>query len=215
MTRILSDLAANVTLLEGALSRAKTTFHVRTGELQALLHDAESRTFRRAAKNAPDATRYRTGGAFDPVDGPDLDSVALTGWLASGAVGALLLVREAIAHPDKTIVQLLDGLFDKPIGEAIRAWGVWIRWNWVRELYRRETIDFMTSAAFRRPWRNKPVSQNQRYLIGQFCLDLQIELRKFANRGQAFDWLLAQGDRPRFRDEPIRPDLEALAALAK
>ena len=188
------------------------------GALDLLIHDAEAREHRRAEFNARDKACYRLGGAFEPVGGLCLDPVALSGFLALGSVAVLLLAQVALALPDEPVADNLARLFRSPAGRVVRAHGVWVRWRWLRELYLEETERFLRSKKGRDPkarWRAEQPTSNQTYLIAEICLDLELELQRFATRGQAFDWIRGHGGNPRFTREPARPDLSSLAAMLR
>lgn len=150
----------------------------------------------------------RLGGAFEPTSGLDLDPVTLTGFLSLGSIALLLLVRQAVDAPEAAIVDLLAQLFRSPAGRVIRDHGVWVRWNWLRELYVAKTQDFFASRKGCDPkarWRSEKPTVNQIYIAAQICLDLQLEPRTFANRGEAFDWITLKEGNPRFAHEPAKP----------
>lgn len=92
----------------------------------------------------------------------------------------------------------------------------WVRWNWLCELYVAETATFLESPAGRDPkarWRGKAPTAEQTYIAAQICLDLQLEPRSFATRGEAFDWIQEQGGNPRFWVEPSKPGIADMAEL--
>ena len=213
---ITDQLRQSGAILLAIASQASTAGAVRAAELDALIHDAQAREHRRAAFNARDASCYRLGSAFEPTGGLDLDPVALAGLLALGATGLLLLVRVALAMPEASLAGQMAALFRSQAGDAIRAWGVWSRWHWLRALHIEETETFLRSQAGRDPkaaWRRKPPTVNQTYLIEQICLDLQVELPRFRTRGEAFNWIEEMGGNPRYLSEPGRPDLAEIAAV--
>lgn len=202
-------------LLFARVSQVPASLEMRAQELDSLIHDAQAREHRRAAFNARDASCYRLGSAFEPQGGLDLDPVALTGWLALGVTGILLLNRIILATPsDPSTVNHLKTLFRSPAGLGIRAWGVWSRWCWLKSLYLQETELFLASPAGQDPkagWRRKAPTAKQTYLIAQICTDLQKDGQTFATRGEAFDWIREQGGNPKFKVEPAKPDLAELA----
>ena len=187
---------------------------IRVGELEALIHGALAREHRRAAFNARDAQCYRLGAAFEPVDGLELDPVAMAGWLASGHAGLAALVGIAIKHPEGSLVDHLRVLFRSELGQAIRAIGVWTRWNYLKSLYDTEVTQFLSSPGYhRKAWRLKSPTAKQTYLIAEISLDLEIETPRFTKRGEAFEWILAKAGNPRFQNEPAAPDLAKLLEL--
>lgn len=190
----------------------------RTASLDLLIHEAQAREHRRAAFNQRDKACYRLGGAFEPTGGLDLDPVALSGLLSLDLTAVVLLAQHAIEQPNLSFVELIGRLFRSPSGRVVRDHGAWERWNWLRNLYVKETETFFASRKGRDPkarWRKEKPSVDQRYLVEEICLDLQLEHRSFANRGEAHDWIKKQGGNPRFTREPARPDLTRLAEMLR
>lgn len=209
----LNDLQALAAFTLSTMARQDTTLQAKAGDLDQLIHDAEAREHRRAAHLLRDARCYRLGSAFEPTGGLLLDPVALTGWLATGRVGVLLLAKQAIANPDASIIEHLASLFRSPAGGLIRDHGVWLRWAWLRDFYKQEVTDFLASQKGRDPnalWRGKKPSKRQTYLISEICIALQLEPRSFATRGDAFDWIRKHEGNPRFLHVPPQPDLSDL-----
>ena len=209
-----AQLCNQAALLYALASQADPRVISRAAELEALIHDAEAREHRRAAFNARDASCYKLGSAFEPVGGLGLDPVALSGLLALGTTGLLLLVRVALQMPDATLPDQLRALFRSSAGRAVRAWGVWARWRWLSAIYTEETEVFLASPAGRSraaSWRRKPPTARQTYLVAEICDWLQLGSRNLATRGEAFDWILACGGNPRFQTEPDKPDLADMA----
>jgi hypothetical protein len=211
-TNVLQQQAA---LLLAYASQARLAMSAREEELAALVRDAQRREHRRAKFNERDSSCYRIGAAFEPTNGLDLDPVALSGFLALGTTGLLLLVRAALDHPEASVSEQLAALFRSEAGAALRAWGSWSRWCWLRALYVAETTTFLASAAGQDPaakWRRERATAEQGYLAAAICLDLGIAEPRFNDRGSAFDWIMKHGGNPRFQEEPARPDLDALVA---
>jgi hypothetical protein len=186
---------------------APSTLAARAGELDALIHEAEAREHRRAAFNARDAACYRLGAAFEPLEGLDLDPVALTGWLALSSAGILLLARQALAMPETSLIAQLRALFASSAGRKIRELGVWVRWHWLKTLYDSEVASFLKSKAGRNPaaWRPTLPTARQRHLIAEICLLVQKQPQQFETKAEAFAWIVAEGGNPRFRNAPPRP----------
>lgn len=194
------------------LNGADFQFDPRSEELANLIHDAEAREHRRAAHNARDASCYRLGAAFEPT-GFGIDPVFLTGWLATGGYGLLLLARVSLSRPELTITDLLKRLQVEAIGRELRHVGVWIRWQWLKALYDNEVEAFRRSAAYARgSFRKKPATPRQGYLIAAISEFLEVERPSFPNRGDAFDWIERQGGNPRFANEPPHLSLADLQA---
>lgn len=211
---ITDRLRQHATLLYADAHHARAQVHRRGEALDALIHDAQAREHRRAAFNFRDASCYRIGAAFEPTGGLHLDPVALTGFLALGTTGLLLLVRTAVGLPDASIAEQLAALFRSEAGDEIRAWGIWSRRCWLRALHIDQTETFLASPAGRNPaakWRDAKPTAEQTYLIAAVCLDLGLVEPTFRTRGAAFDWIQAQGGNPRYKNKPVRPNLDDLA----
>lgn len=207
--------AARAWAAAGTLS-AQTDAAIAT--LEKHIHDAEAREHRRAAFNHIDRRKYAIGGGFEPVGGLDLDPVALTGLLALGLLGHLLLLRVAMTAPEASTVKHYRLLFASKAGRMIRQQGVFIRWTWLRDLYVEETETFFASKKGRNPnarWRAEKATVNQGHLIVHICLLLQIEQRSFPTRGDAHDWIKLQGGNARFWEAPNATDLAALEATLR
>lgn len=207
------SLKVKAALLYSLAASQEGKADTRVSELEKLIHDAAAREHRRAAFNARDKACYRLGGAFEPVDGLGLDPTMLAGFLALGSIALLLLVQVALKQPDASIAVLLSRLSRSPAGRLVRAHGVWVRWRWLQRLYVEETAAFLQSKKGRDPkarWRTEKVTANQAYLIEQICLLLELEGRRFADRGDAFEWIKSHGGNPRFTQEPKKPDFVGL-----
>lgn len=212
------QLKQQAALALSKIAGVDTRFMAKAGDLDLLIHNAEAREHRRAAHLARDGKCYRLGSAFEPIGGLDLDPVALTGWLSCGTAGLLLLVREAVADPSASIAANLSVLFRSPAGRLLRDRGVWVRWHWLRDLYKQEVTDFLATPAGRDPearWRTKRPSARQTYIVAQICEALQLEHQSLATRGEAFKWILGHEGNPRFQTEPPKPDLAALLEVVR
>lgn len=190
-----------------------TRIQTRSAELDLLIHDAEAREHRRAAHLARDRDCYRLGSAFEPTGGLKLDPIAMTGFLSLGTAGLLLLTREALAAPTASILEQFASLFRSASGSVIRDQGVWVRWHWLRELYEDDVTTFLASREGRDPkarWRTKAPTRRQTYLVSEICSALQLDDRSFDTRHEAFAWIKAHADNPRFQIEPPKPDLSTL-----
>ena len=212
-TRLSDRLKAAAELALAQIDNADLRFDAQAGDLDQLIHDAEAREHRRAAHLLRDARCYRLGSAFEPAGGLLLDPVAVTGWLATGPAGVLLLAEQVLAKPDAGLAEHFATLFRSSAGGLIRAHGVWLRWAWLRDYYMQEVTDFLASPKGRDPkagWRNKPPSNRQTYLVAEICVLLQLEFQSFATRGDAFEWILKHEGNPRFSQEPPQPDLRGL-----
>jgi hypothetical protein len=208
-------LAYAVQALRRSLHAEHAALKPRQCELDDLIHEAIAREFRRARYNDRDRACYRTGAAFEPQNGHKLDDLALTGLDHLGSSGLLLLAEVARRHPDDSLSALLKRLFEGPMGDGIHAWGVWVRWHWVRQLYNEETAAFLMSKLGRDPkarWRTNKVTQRQHYLVEEISRALQIVAPALSNRGAAFDWIHEKGGNPRFNQEPAIPSWPASAA---
>ena len=163
-------------LLDG-LEQTGATIALREEVLSELIYQAEAREHRRAMRHLRDSACYRLGSAFEASDGLSLDPVTLAGWLALGDVAVLLLVQRALAKPDRQVAGHLADLFASSIGHELRAWGVWVRWHWMRELYEAETTAFLASPAARRTgWRKQKPTRRQTALVAAMCEFLQKDI---------------------------------------
>lgn len=204
--------AAQLFAMAGGAGRAT---EARVADLELLIREAQTREYRRAENSARDRACYRLGGAFEPIGALKLDDVQLTGFLALGTLGVLLLAKEAVSHPTLSVADLLAALFRSPAGRVIRAHGIRLRWEWLQQLYLEETERFEQSRKGRDPearWRYEKVTVNQTYLVGQISHLLQIEPPMLRNRGAAFDWIKFNGGNPRFVDGPPSADIAAIEA---
>ncbi len=178
--------------------------------LDELVREAETYLHRRAAHGERDRGCYRVGAALEPCGGHLLDDVALSGLDHLGAFGLLLLVQVALANPGQTLSELMGILFTSEAGEEIRAWGVWSRGVWLRNLYVEETVNFLLTKKAQDPaqrWRKDKVTARQQHLLRELSRALDINVPGLANRGEAFDWIKANGGNPRFREPPPMPAL--------
>lgn len=212
------DLKITAALLYSSIEQHRSRCETRIADLDLLIREAETREHRRAAYIARDRDAYRLGGAFEPLDGFGLDDIQLTGFLALGTVGVLMLAKEALAHPSFSIVELLTRLFLSKAGRIIRAHGVYVRWQWLAKLYIAETERFQNSEKGQDPlqtWRSANPTTNQTYLVVEICRFLQIKQPTLADCGAAHDWISRMGGNPRFIEGPPPIDLAALEAAIR
>lgn len=211
-SQIIESLQQAAHQLSEALAGASASTQARSQELDELIHEARTYAHRRAARIARDQGCYRTGSAFEPHGGHLLDDVALAGFDHLGAFGILLLMPIALTHPRKSLSWLLTELFASEAGAAIREWGKWSRLRWLHNLYWKETAFFLSSEKGWDPkarWRSEKPTASQKHLVREISRVLQLAEPTFAKRGDAFDWLKAQGGNPRFASAPPMPTLPA------
>ncbi len=180
--------------------------------LDELVREAETYLHRRAAHSERDRGCYRVGAALEPYGGHLLDDVALAGLDHLGAFGLLLLVRVALANPGRSLSELLGLLFASESGREIRAWGVWSRCVWLRNLYVEETVNFLLTKKGQDPaqrWRKETITARQQHLLRELSRTLELGDPNLRDRGEAFDWIKALGGNPRFRGRPPMPTLPA------
>lgn len=210
-------LAALYEPLVAKAATSRVQCGLRVQALDEAVREADMWSSRRAASHARDRSCYRLGAALEPTGGLAIDDVALSGLDALGAHGVALLAAQALVSPDGTsLSDLILAISRSKAGQSLRAWGVWARFNWLKELYQREVIDFENSHAGRdkaRSWRRKPVSARQVYLLRELARFLQLEPPELGDRGSAHDWLLRQGGNPRFIVPLERPPLPAFSDL--
>lgn len=215
----LSALAALYAPLLATLVDQRDRGRVRMQKLEDVQREAAMWAHRRAAKHHRDRCCYRLGAAFEPEGGLALDDVFVSGVDLLGAHGLVLLAAEALRAPEGTSVsELMMRLSKTAAGKTVRAWGVWSRFTWLRNLYHDEVEAFENSPAGRDPkrsWRKEPATANQTYLTMELARALQVAVPEHANRGAAHDWLLAQGGNPRFQVHPDLPQLPSPADLKR
>jgi hypothetical protein len=207
---ITTDLHRQLIGLVAAVDALKVSSDAHSNSLAEEIREAESFSFRRAARQGRDRSCYRLGGGFEPEGGLDLDDVALSGFLHLGARAVLLLAHAAVEDPSASVVELLRRIFASDEGEVVRAWGVWRRWRWLADFYEAETAAFLKSVKGRDPkqrWRQETPTVRQEHLIREISRYLQISRPSFPTRGSAFDWIRDAGGNPRFVDAPPGPSL--------
>jgi hypothetical protein len=211
----LADLANQLlALLDG---RAVAN-EAREEELEELIREAETSIYRSAARIERDRGCYRVGAAFEPNKGHRLDDIFLTGVDHLGSIGVALLAETALAHPGESLSGLLRILSATEQGDNVREWGVWGRGTWNRKLYLWETEGFFRTKKGSDPkqkWRGETVTRRQLYLIGEICRCLVVLEPKPSNRGEAYEWIKANGGNPRFSNPPPVPALPKLAMEAR
>lgn len=210
-----ADLQNAALRLVFTLDGHKVSNDARIQNLDELIREFETWQHRRAAHSARDRACYRAGAALEPYGGHFLDDVALSGLDHLGAVGLVLLVQIAVQYPGLSLSGLLAKLFQSTHGVVVRHWGEWSRWHWLRELIHQETVAFLATEKGRDPkarWRNEEVTARQSYLILELARVLEIMAPEFATRGDAFDWIRAEGGNPRFHTPPPAPPLPDFGA---
>lgn len=72
-----------------------------------------------------------------------------------------------------------------------------------REAYRaaRESWDATGDKGASAPWRRRPVTRNQRFLIASVCHAMRTEPPELTTRGQAADWLERHSAHPQLRGD--------------
>ena len=153
-----------------------------------------------------DNLKYYLGFAFEVNRALDVDSLALTGLLSlpRGAFNAIF--KEEVRVPGRVVDGLRLALARPEVLEWARAQGTWLQWKRLEAVYRKEVDDFRKSDAFPRPgWRRKTITRPQHYLIGEINRILGVPIPPLATRGQAYDFIAANGGNPRFLKEPIPP----------
>lgn len=212
-----SDLIREASALAAVLADRSASNRAHQQELEELVREAQTYLHRKAARNARDRACYRIGGALEPNGGHQLDDVALAGFDHLGAFGLLLLMPIAINHPGESLSGLLRLLFASEVGASIREWGVWSRLTWLRKLYWQETSGFLQTKKGSDPkqrWRGERPTARQKHLIRELGRALGTLEPKFARRGDAFEWIRAQGGNPRFHTPPPMPALPQLLEVA-
>jgi hypothetical protein len=162
---------------------------------------------RRCDKEASrDNLTYYLGFAFDVNDALNLDSLALTGLLSLPWEAFTSTFEGGAGKPVRLIDGLRLALVQPAVIEWARAQGVWLQWKRLEAIYREAVEDFRNSDAFRQPgWRRKRVTRAQHYLIGEIHRILGVPVPALATRGQAYDFIAANGGNPRFLTAPPVP----------
>lgn len=205
-----SSLSIAAALLASRLHDDASRLEARQGQLDDLVRDAETWLRRRAAWNARDKALYRTGAALEPYGGHLLDDIQLSGLDALGTRGVLLLVQLAAQHPELSLSRLMAALFASDHGPLIAEWGRWSRLHWLTALHSEETEGFLQTKAGSDPkaaWRSRHPTRRQMFLAEEMARAIGVDTPVFANRGQAFDWILRHGGNPRFWSLPPMPPL--------
>lgn len=209
------DLAGLAALLLSRISASLVRDEARRQDLDEAIREAETWQRRRAAHSARDRACYRIGEALEPKQGHLLDDLALTGFDHLGALGLLLLAEVALGRPGASVSELLEELFASEHGDSLRAWGAWVRAQWLQRLYDAETDGFLASVAAKDPkarWRRRPVTARQRYLAGQIARSLGLPEPALHDRGGAFDWIGRHGGDERLSRPPPAPPLPRSSA---
>lgn len=154
-----------------------------------------------------DNLKYHLGFAFEVNGGLDLDSLALTG-LLSVPWSALEARLQGPNSRQKTLVEATRRALEEPdLREWCLAQGTWLQWRRLEAIYRQEIDGFRNSDAFhRKGWRSKIITRPQHYLIGEIHRILGKSKPCLANRGEAYEYIAAEGGNPRFRQAPPAPD---------
>ena len=166
---------------------------------------------------APRGRRARVGAALEPTGGLEVDDVFLSGLDLLGGHGVALLAAAALAGPGGTsLSELMLRIARTDAGKVIRAWGVWSRFTWLRDLYQTAVLAFENSVAGRNPcgsWRKDAPTARQAYLAVELARFLQLEQPALATKGEAHDWLYTHGGNPRFLSRPDLPQLPSREEL--
>lgn len=212
-----SDLIRAAGTLAARLAGMSASNQAHQQELEELIRETQTYLHRKAARLARDRACYRIGGALEPNDGHMLDDIALSGFDHLGAFGLLLLSPIALANPGESFSGLLRLLFASDVGAEIREWGVWSRMSWLHKLYWQETVGFFQTKEGSDPkqrWRSQSVKPRQIHLIREIARTFDMPEPKFRRRGDAFEWIKAQGGNPRFHTPPPMPKLPSLPEFA-
>ncbi|MXP41879.1 hypothetical protein GRI75_09520 [Altererythrobacter soli] len=153
-----------------------------------------------------DNLKYHLGFAFEANEALNVDSLALTGLLSLPWEAFVACLGDDAPRPERLIDGLSLALLEPEVLEWARAQGVWLQWTRLEAIYREEVEDFRKSDAFHRSgWRRKGITRPQRYLIGEIHRILGVPVPDLANRGQAYEFIAANGGNPRFLVKPPLP----------
>ena len=158
------------------------------------------------AEASRDNLKYYLGFAFEVNQALDVDSLALAGLLSLPWQAFATLFMDVSRVPDRVIDGLRRALTNPSVLEWAQAQGVWLQWKRLEAIYRQEVDDFRNSDAYgQKGWRRRSITRPQHYLIGEIHRVLGVQLPALATRGQAFDFIAANGGNPRFLFEPPVP----------
>lgn len=131
------------------------------------------------------------------------DANALAGlWAMPAAHIAEMIRTEAEAEPDLPAGNIITRLIDHK-GPELEARGLYEKWLRRLEAYREDKAEWLErDEEFRLQgeWRNLPMSADQRWLIRVTCRALRIAIPGHLLRGEASDWLEAQGANLNYED---------------
>lgn len=212
-----SDLISATSMLAALLADMSVSNQAHQQELEELIRETQTYLHRKAARDARDRACYRIGGALEPNKGHLLCDIKMCGFDHLGPFGLLLLLPIALANPRESFSGLLRLLFASELGACIREWGVWSRLTWLHKLYWQETVGFLQTKKGSDPkqgWRSETPTARQRHLIRELARTFDELEPKFARRGDAFEWIKAQGGNPRFHTPPPMPALPKLPGVA-
>lgn len=150
---------------------------------------------------------YYLGAAFEVNRALDLDSFALTGLLALQLNEFEELAYSNEANPPAKLIDAIRHVLAMPPVLAwARAQGIWMQWKRLEKIYRSEVDDFRKSDAFLdKKWRRKGISPAQHYIIGEIERLTGVSRPVLTNRGEAWEYIAAQGGNPRFLNAPPIP----------
>lgn len=148
-----------------------------------------------------DADKYALGGVMALCglrrgDAPALDALM--------SKGMLYFIAESVDKfkQDMSIGDFIRVVIDGNAAE-LHALGKAAELERRREAYRiaRECWDADGDKSANAPWRRRPVTRNQRFLIADVCQSLRIEPPELMTRGDAADWLERHSAHPNLRGD--------------
>lgn len=150
---------------------------------------------------------YYLGAAFEVNRALDLDSFALTGLLALPLDEFEELAFSDEENPPATLIDAIRHVLSMPPVLAwARAQGIWMQWKRLDAIYQSEVDEFRNSDAFvDKKWRRKGISPAQHYIIGEIERLTGVSRPVVNNRGEAWEYIAAQGGNPRFLVAPPIP----------
>ncbi|NIJ22067.1 hypothetical protein FHS95_003778 [Sphingomonas naasensis] len=199
-----TDFAELMAAIDGTGSAIQHELGVMAETLPELRRQARAEPQRRKR----DASRYALGGALTILGLEHLDPIALTGLFGNPARMLTWLGDARSALGDAPLVELIGAVFeDDARFEWCRKWGVHIGWLHGKVLYDATVTSFVISgrAGPKERWRRAEITEDQESLILRICLYERIDVPVLANRGEAFEWIHANGGNPTWWAPPTIP----------
>ena len=214
-----TDAAALLATAKAAAKRAAAHYahHVaHVGETEREHRLAATWHLRRASdEGSVDNRIYANGSNEQCLGGLLLNSIALLGLKAAGAIAYPWLIAASADDPTGTYIDHATAVFrNRERYHWCVELGAYHRFQWKRSVYQSEVHDWQTSPAAQNPdapWRRRRPRAPQRYLLFLIVDCLAAADRwadppnAAANRGTVHDWLHEHGGNPMFWHPPAVP----------